>query len=376
MARRRLPHFLFEYIDGGSFAEQTLERNVSDLSAIALRQRVLRDVSSIDLSAQMLGRRFEMPVALAPVGLAGLNARRGEVQTARAAGAAGIPFCLSTVSVCSIGEVRAGVDEPFWFQLYVLRDRGFMKLLMEQAAEAGCSALVFTVDMPIPGTRYRDFRSGLAGAPSVGGQLRRFGHAMICPHWSWDVGVHGRPHTLGNVAPILGDKTGIEDFFAWMRGNFDPSIAWKDLAWIRNTWKGPLIIKGILEAEDACAAADLGADAIVVSNHGGRQLDSALSSACALRPIADAVGERLIVLADGGVHSGLDVVKLLALGAKGVLIGRAWAFALAAEGGLGVARMLETMRSEMCVAMALTGCTRLADIGPAIVADTRARGFY
>jgi L-lactate dehydrogenase (cytochrome) len=368
LARRRLPPFLFEYIDGGSYEEQTLQRNVSDLRTLALRQRVLKDVSALDLSVDMLGQRFDMPLVLAPIGLAGMNARRGEVQAALAANAANVPFCLSTVSVCPIAEVRAGVDKPFWFQLYMLRDRGFMKDLLSQAAEARCSALVFTVDMPVPGTRYRDYRSGLAGAPGIRGTLRRFGQALTRPGWSLDVGLRGRPHVLGNVAPLLGANTGLEDFFAWIRNNFDPSVTWKDLAWVRDTWKGPLILKGILDAEDAVMAAQLGADAIVVSNHGGRQLDGVLSSAKALPAIVDAVGGRLTILADGGIRSGLDIVKMLALGAKGVLIGRAWAYALAAGGGPGVARMLATLKAEMSVAMALTGCVRLNDIGPQVIA--------
>ena len=367
-ARRRLPPFLFEYIDGGSYAEQTLRRNAADLGALALRQRVLRNVASVDPSTELFGQQLAMPVVLAPVGLAGMNARRGEVQAARAAAAAGVPFCLSTVSVCPIAEVRAQVGRPFWFQLYVLRDRGFMRDLLAQATEAGCSALVFTVDMPVPGTRYRDYRSGLAGAPGLRGGLRRLGQALTHPAWALDVGLRGRPHALGNVAPLLGRNTGLEDFFAWMKNNFDPSVTWKDLDWIRETWRGPLIIKGILDVEDARLAADLGADGIVVSNHGGRQLDGVPSSARALPPIADAVGSRLTVLADGGVRSGLDVVRMLALGAKGVLIGRAWAYALAAGGGAGVTRLLETMRAEMSVAMALTGCVRPGDLGAEVIA--------
>ncbi|MBW3560755.1 MAG: L-lactate dehydrogenase, partial [Proteobacteria bacterium] len=267
LARRRLPRFLFEYIDGGSYAETTLRRNVQDLEDVALRQRVLRDVSEIDLSTELFGLRSAMPLALAPVGLAGMNARRGEVQAAKAAAAAGVPFCLSTVSACAIDEVAKGDATPFWFQLYMIRDRGFLQNLLAGAAAAGCTTLVFTVDMPVPGTRYRDYRSGLAGAPGLAGDLRRFGQAVLRPGWSWDVGVRGRPHTLGNVAPVLGKNTGLEDFFAWMRNNFDPRVTWGDLAWVREHWKGSLVIKGILDAEDARAAVDLGADGIVVSNH-------------------------------------------------------------------------------------------------------------
>ena len=362
LARRRLPRFLFEYIDGGSYAEVTLRRNVADLESVALRQRVLRDVSAIDLSVELFGQRLAMPVALAPVGLAGLNARRGEVQAARAAEAAGVPFCLSTVSACPLAEVAASVTRPFWFQLYMIRDRGFMRELLTQAEAIGCPTLVFTVDMPVPGSRYRDYRSGLAGAPGLGGAMRRYAQAMLRPHWALDVGLLGRPHTLGNVAPVLGPNSGIEDFFAWMRNNFDPTVTWKDLEWVRERWSRPLILKGILDPADAVEAAALGVDGLVVSNHGGRQLDGVPSVARALPAIAAAVGERLTVLADGGIRSGLDVVRMLALGAKGVLIGRAWAYALAARGGAGVTHVLELIAAEMRVAMALTGTTKVGAI--------------
>ena len=359
LARRRLPRFLFEYIDGGSYAETTLGRNVSDLRDVALRQRVLRDVSDIDLSATLFGQKQSLPVALAPVGLAGVNARRGEVQAARAAAAFGVPFTLSTVGACSIGEVAAGSPTPFWFQLYMIRDRAFMADLLDLAEQARCPALIFTVDMPVPGSRYRDYHSGLAGASGFFGDMRRAMQAVGRPTWAWDVGVRGGPHSLGNVAPVLKGKTGIDDFFAWMRGNFDPTVTWDDLAWVRERWKGPLIIKGVLDADDARRVADLGADGLVVSNHGGRQLDGVLSSTRALPPIADAVEGRLTILADGGIRSGLDVARMLALGADGVLIGRAWAYALAARGEAGVTHVLNLMAAEMKVAMALTGVTRV-----------------
>jgi len=368
-ARRRLPRFLFEYMDGGSYGEVTMGRNISDLAAIALRQRVLRDVSKIDLSTEVFGSHWSLPVALAPIGLAGLNARRGEAQAVRAANKAGVPFTLSTVSACPIGEVAAAASAPFWFQLYMIRDRAFMKDLLDQAVAARCSALVFTVDMPVPGSRYRDYHTGLAGSGGLVGAAWRAAQAVARPEWAWDVGLWGRPHHLGNVAPVLAGKTGIDDFFAWMRGNFDPSINWRDLDFIRSVWKGPLIIKGILDPEDAREAAKLGADGIVVSNHGGRQLDGVLSSARALPPIADAVGDDLTVLVDGGVRSGLDVVRMLALGAKGVLLGRAWAYALAAQGEAGVTKMLALIAAEMRVAMALTGCTNIAEINRSCLAE-------
>ena len=369
LARRRLPSFLFEYIDGGSYAEVTLRRNEADLERVALRQRVLRDVSDVDLGAELFGRRQRLPVALGPIGLAGLNARRGETQAVRAAEAAGVPFCLSTVSLCPLPEVAAAATQPFWFQLYMIRDRGFMRDLLAQAKEAGCSALVFTVDMPVPGSRYRDLRSGLAGAPGWRGALRRGVQAASRPAWAWDVGLRGGPHQLGNVAPVLGATSGLEDFFAWMRDNFDPSVSWRDLAWVRQEWTGPLILKGVLDPDDARAAVDTGADGLVVSNHGGRQLDGVLSTVRALPTIVDAVSDRIRVLADGGVRSGLDVVRLLALGAKGVLLGRAWAFALAADGERGVAHVLQLIEAEMRVAMALTGCTRLDQLDRAALAD-------
>jgi L-lactate dehydrogenase (cytochrome) len=363
LARRRLPPFLFEYIDGGANEETTLRRNRADLDRIELRQRVLRDVSQIDLSTELFGHTCSMPVGLAPIGLAGMNARRGETQAVRAAETAGIPFCLSTVSACSLEEVARAATRPFWFQLYMIRDRGFMRELLQRARAAECSVLVFTVDMPLPGSRYRDYRSGLAGAPGPLGQLRRVWQAARKPRWAWDVGVRGRPHTLGNVAPVLGPNSGLEDFFAWMSGNFDPTVSWRDLDFVRSEWDRPLVIKGILDVEDARAARDCGADGVVVSNHGGRQLDGVPSTVRALPQIAHEVGDALTVLADGGVRSGLDVVRFLALGARAVLLGRAWAYALAARGQSGVEHLLNLIGSEMRVAMALTGNTRVGAIG-------------
>jgi L-lactate dehydrogenase (cytochrome) len=367
LARRRLPRFLFDYIDGGSFSEETLRRNVGELQTLALRQRVLRDVSGADLSTTVLGQTWQLPVGLAPIGLGGLVARRGETQAVRAAEAAGIPFILSTVAACPIEEVAAAATQPFWFQLYMIRDRAFMRDLLARASAAGCSTLVFTVDMPVPGTRYRDYHSGLAGAAGLGGQLRRVAQALGRPRWAWDVGLWGRPHGLGNIAPLLGDNTGLEDFFAWMRGNFDPQIGWRDLDWIRAEWKGPIVLKGVLDVEDAREAAANGVDGIIVSNHGGRQLDGVPASALALPEIAAAVGDKLTVLADGGVRSGLDVLRLLALGARGVLLGRAWVWALAAGGQPAVEQMLSQLAAELRVAMALTGVRRIADIDSSVL---------
>ncbi len=364
-ARRRVPRFLFDYADGGANAEETLRRNVSDLAGVALRQRVLKDVASIDLKTTLFGQEIALPVALGPVGISGMYARRGEVQAARAAAAAGIPTCLSTVSICSIEEV-ARVADPFWFQLYVIRDRAFMRDLIARAKAAGARALVFTVDMPVPGSRYRDAHAGMSGPYAP---LRRVMQAVGRPRWSWDVGLRGRPHMLGNLLPVLGKDSGLNDYMGWLGRNFDPSIQWKDLDWIREVWDGPLIIKGILDPDDAREAAAIGADGIVVSNHGGRQLDGVLSSARALPAIAEAVGDRLTVLADGGVRSGLDVVRMLALGAHGVLLGRAWVYALAAQGEAGVAKLLELIAKEMTVAMTLTGVNRIAAIDRSILAE-------
>ncbi len=367
-AKARLPRFLFEYADGGAYAEQTLRRNTADLGDIALRQRVLQDVATIDLSTTLFGRAMPLPVALAPIGIGGMYRRRGETQAARAANARGLPFTLSTVGLCGIDEVRRATDGPLWFQLYVLRDRGFMRDLIANAKAAGAEALVFTVDMPVPGARYRDAHSGMSGPHAP---LRRLLQAMGRPGWAWDVGLRGRPHRLGNLEPVLGNASGMNDYMGWLGANFDPSIQWRDLDWIRAAWDGPLIIKGILDPDDARAAADVGGDGIVVSNHGGRQLDGVLSTARALPAIADAVGDRLTVLADSGVRSGLDVVRMLALGAHGVLLGRAWLYALAARGEAGVAQLLDLIEKEMRVAMTLTGVNTIAKINRSILVSAK-----
>jgi L-lactate dehydrogenase (cytochrome) len=364
-ARRRVPPFLFHYMDGGAGAERTMARNRADLAEVALRQRVLANVADIRLDPVLFGKSQALPVALGPSGLGGMYARRGEMQAARAARDKGVPFCLSTVSLCGFEEVARGAGTPPWLQLYVIRDRAFMGDLLDLAREAGSEALLFTVDMPVPGIRYRDARAGMSGAHAP---LRRMFQAMRHPRWAWDVGLWGRPHRLGNLAPVLGKASGMSDYIGWLGANFDPSIAWKDLDWIRTRWKGPLILKGILDPEDAREAAAIGADGVVVSNHGGRQLDGVRSSAHALPTVADAVGDRLTVLADGGVRTGLDVVRMLALGADGVLLGRAWLYALAARGEAGVARLLDMFAGEMRVAMALSGVTRIGQIGSAMIA--------
>ena len=363
-ARRRLPRFLFDYVDGGSYAETTLRRNVDDLAEVALHQRVLVDVSTINMTTKLFGQPMAMPVMLGPIGLAGMTARRGEVQAARAARSAGLPFVLSTVSVCPIAEVAAGAGTPPWFQLYMLRDRGFVAEMIAVAKAASCPVLVFTVDLPTPGARYRDTRSGLAGAPGFGGMVRRGGHVAMRPGWAVEVGLGGRPLALGNLGGVLGAKTPLSDFLGWLANNFDPSATWADLAWVRAQWPGPLVVKGVLHPDDARAALGHGADGIIVSNHGGRQLDGAISAVRALPAIRAAVGPAAVVLADGGVRSGLDVLRYLTLGADGVLLGRAWAWALAAGGEAGVAHMLGLLRSELRAAMALTGRVNLAPLPP------------
>lgn len=364
-AQRRLPRFLFDYIDGGAYDEITMRRNVSDLTEIALKQRVLRDVSKVDTGTTLFGRKVSMPVVLGPIGISGMCARRGEAQAALAACNAGLPFTLSTVSICSIEEVAKSCPAPIWYQLYVLRDRGFMREMLSRAKAVGAQALVFTVDMAVPGARYRDAHSGMSGSNAP---LRRVLQAMGKPSWSWDVGLHGRPHSLGNLASVLGDKSGLRDYMGWLGANFDPTIRWEDLGWLREAWDGPLILKGILDPEDARAAAKLGANGIVVSNHGGRQLDGVLSAARALPAIADAVKGTMTILADSGVRSGLDVVRLMALGADGVMIGRPWVFALAANGGAGVSQLLQIFEKEMRVAMALTSVCNVSEIDRSILA--------
>jgi L-lactate dehydrogenase (cytochrome) len=364
-ARRRLPRFLFDYIDGGANVEQTVRANIADLIDVSLRQRVLKNVSDLSLATEWFGQRSALPVILSPVGLLGMLARRGEVQAAKAAAKRDVPFVLSTVSVCSLEEVTSQCPRPIWFQLYVLKDRGFMRNVLERAKSPGVENLVFTVDMPLPGSRYRDAHSGMSGPFAA---QRRILQALMKPAWAFDVGLRGRPHDLGNVSRYLGKAIGLNDYIGWLGKNFDPSISWSDLEWIRDFWKGPMIIKGILDPEDARDAVRFGANGIVVSNHGGRQLDGVLSTAKALPTITDAIGNDLVVFVDSGVRSGLDVVRMLALGAKGVMLGRAPAFALAASGQAGIENLLDILANEMRVAMTLTGVTSVSRIDRTILA--------
>ncbi|MCU4675262.1 FMN-dependent L-lactate dehydrogenase LldD [Catenovulum sp. 2E275] len=358
-AKSKLPPFLFHYIDGGSYGEHTLRKNTEDLADIALKQRVLNNMSELDLSSELFGEKLNLPLILAPVGLTGMYARRGEVQAAKAADNKGIPFTLSTVSVCPIEEVTPAIQRPMWFQLYVLKDRGFMKNALERAKAAGVTTLVFTVDMPVPGARYRDMHSGMSGPNAP---FRRMLQAMTHPQWAFDVGLFGRPHDLGNISTYRGSPTKLEDYIGWLGANFDPSISWKDLEWIRDFWDGPMIIKGILDADDAKDAVKFGADGIVVSNHGGRQLDGVLSSAKALPMIADAVKGDLKIIADSGIRTGLDVVRMLALGADCTMLGRSFIYALAAKGQAGVENLIDLYEKEMKVAMTLTGAKKISEL--------------
>ena len=366
LARRRLPNIFFEYIDGGSYAEATLARNVADIESIALRQRVMRDMSKLDMTIETLGQKLAMPIGLAPVGMAGMYARRGEVQAARAAAQAGIPFCLSTVGVCSVEEVaKAGVAP--WFQLYMLKDRGYMKSLIERAKALGCPVLVFTVDLPTPGSRYRDIRSGFTGSSGLSGALNTAWDGITHPAWTWDVAINGRPHALGSVQAAVKEGRRVTDYMAWIGRNFDRSVTWKEMDFVREVWDGPIVVKGVLDVEDARDAVKAGAQGLVVSNHGGRQLDGVRSSISALPRIADAVGGDLEVYMDGGVRSGLDVLKALALGAKACFVGRPWAWALGAGGEPAVAKMLDILRAELAVAMILTGCTDVRQAGRSLL---------
>ena len=363
LARARLPGALFDYIDGGAYDETTLARNTGDLAALALRQRVLNDVSTLSTGTELFGQTLAMPVALGPVGMAGMYARRGEVQAARAAAGAGVPFSLSTVSVCDVAEVKAGAGTPPWFQLYMIRDRAYMADLLAAVREAGCPVLLFTVDLPAMGARYRDVRSGMSGAPSRLASVRRALDGLAHPAWLADVFLGGRPHAFGNLIKALPDARGMAEFGPWLTRNLDPAVSWKDIEWVRSRWPGPLVIKGVLDPQDARQAVSAGADGLVVSNHGGRQLDGVLSGIAALPPIVQAAGDELTILMDGGVRSGLDVLKALASGAKACLLGRAWAWPLAARGEAGVAHMLRIVRQELKLAMMLTGCTDVRAAG-------------
>ena len=372
LARKRLPRHLFDYLDGAAYEEVTAGENQQAFRRLQLRQRVMRDVSQLKLSTRVLGQDLALPLILAPLGLAGAMARRAEVQAARAAEAAGVPFCESTVSICSIEEVRAATRAPFWYQLYVMRDRGYTRSLLARAQAAGCPVLVLTVDLAVMGARYRDVRNGMGGGLSPGGKLTKAWDLLSHPQWLLDVGIRGKPLTFGNLTAAVPDARSLPEFKTWVDSQFDPRITWNDLAWVRENWPGKILLKGILDLDDAREAAAAGADGIVVSNHGGRQLDSVVASIDALPRIVDAVGDRLEILMDGGVRSGLDVVKALALGARACMIGRAWGYAVAGRGEAGVTHMLSVMRNEMTVALALCGVTDVAKLDRETLQESKA----
>ncbi|MEZ4287636.1 MAG: L-lactate dehydrogenase [Polyangiales bacterium] len=362
LAFRKLPRQFFDYIDGGAYDEYTLRRNVEAFREVELRQRVLRDVSSVDLSTMVLGQQMSMPLILAPVGLAGAFAKRAEVQAAKAAQSKGVVFCESTVSICSIEEVAEATNGPLWFQLYVMRDREYTKALLERAHAAGCKTLLLTVDLAVVGARYRDTRNGLLGEMPLSAKLQRAWDIVRHTRWLFDVGIGGRPLTFGNLENAVPNATNPAQFKEWIDSQFDPSVTWDDIAWVRENWPGTLVLKGIMDADDARLAVQAGVDGIVVSNHGGRQLDHVPATIEVLPEIKDAVGDQLAVLVVGGIRSGNDVLKTIALGADACLIGRAWAWAVAAAGEQGVAHVLTTIADEMRVAMALTATTSVQEI--------------
>src|SRR3954451_16256801 len=372
LARRRIPRQLFDYVDGGAYDEATLRSNVADLQKVLLRQVVMRDVSTREQSVEVLGQQLKMPVILAPVGLGGMLAPRAEVQAARAAEAAGVPFVESTVSICPIEEVARATTAPPWFQLYVMRDRSYAEDLMQRAQKVGSPVLVLTVDLAVVGARHRDTRNAMVGHASTWAKLRRGADLVSHPAWIRDVAIDGRPLTFGNLEKAVPDASTPDAFKDWVDAQFDPSVTWDDVAWVREQWPGRLVVKGVLDPEDARRAVDAGVDGIVVSNHGGRQLDSVPSSARALPDVADAVGDDVEILADGGVRTGLDVVKMVAMGARAVLIGRPWAWAVAGRGGAGVRHVLAVIKADIDTALALTGQTAIADVGRSVLYDPRA----
>jgi len=364
LAMRRIPRAIFDYADGGAYDEQTLRRNSADLDAMTFRQRVMVDVSKISLATSFLGMPVSMPLAIGPTGLAGLFHADGEILGARAAAACGIPFCLSTMSICSIEDVRAATKQPFWFQQYLMKDRGFNQELIDRAAAAQCSALMLTLDLQVLGERRRDPRNGLTIPPRL--TLRNAIDVATRPTWALKV-LFGKRRTFGNLVGRIGGSSGINALAEWTATQFDPSADWHDVDWVRSRWSGKLILKGVLDAEDARLGLAAGADAIVVSNHGGRQLDGAPSTISVLREIVEAIDGRCEVMFDSGVRSGQDIAKALALGARGALIGKSFLYALSAAGEAGVTKAIEIMRNELRVTLALTGTSSIAAVGPHIL---------
>jgi len=347
--QKRTPKLFYEHTDSGSWTESTYRANEHDLQQIRFRQRVAVDLKQRTTKTKMIGQDVAMPVALAPTGLAGMQHADGEILAAKAAEKFGVPFCLSTMSICSIEDVAEHTTKPFWFQLYVMKDRGFTKQLIERARSAGCSALILTLDLQILGQRHKDIKNGLS-APRL--SVANILDMITKPRWCWGM-LHTPRRSFGN---IVGHATGVGDApYAWIAGQLAPDVSWSDVEWIKQCWGGPLIIKGIMDPEDARIAADLGVDAIVVSNHGGRQLDGAVSSIRALPAIVDAVSKHTEVWMDGGIRSGQDVLKARALGAQGTMIGRAWLYGLGAMGEAGVTKCLELIHKELDITMAFTG---------------------
>ncbi len=369
LARRRLPRQLFDYIDGGAYDEATLRANVADLERVLLRQVVMRDVSVRETAVEVLGQRLALPVILAPVGLCGMFARRAEVQAARAAEAAGVPFVESTVSICSVEEVARATSTPPWFQLYVMRDRGYAEQLMSRAQAVGSPVLLLTVDLAVVGARHRDTRNAIGGRPSAWAKARRGLDLVSHVGWLRDVPIGGKPLTFGNLENAVPGARTPDAFRGWVDAQFDPSVTWEDVAWVREHWKGRLVVKGVLDPDDARRAVHAGVDGVIVSNHGGRQLDSVPSTVRALPAVVDAVGSDVEVLVDGGIRTGLDVVKMMALGARAVLVGRAWAWAVAARGQSGVRHVLAVIKADIDVALGLTAHTSIADLDRSALYD-------
>jgi len=364
LARRRVPQAFFEYADRGSYDETTLHENRHALDRLQLRQRVMQNVDNRSLATTIIGSPVSMPLAIAPTGLTGLQHGSGEIHGARAAAEAGIPFCLSTMSICSIEQVHAASDTPFWFQVYVMRDRGFTRELIQRASTAHCSALMLTADLTVQGQRHREIKNGLSVPPKI--TLRNLFDIASKPRWAWHV-LQAPSRSFGNLEGRIGSADSLTTLAQWIANQFDPTLNWNDLAWIRELWPGKLIIKGILDPEDARLAVTHGADAIVVSNHGGRQLDGAPGCIDALPSIIEAVDGRIEVLFDSGITSGQDLLKALALGARAGLIGKAFLYGLGAGGQSGVAQAIELIRRELSVTMALTGQRDAAHISPDIV---------
>ena len=371
LAKRRVPKLFFDYADSGAYTESTYRANESDFSRIKLRQRVLVDMSGRSLETTMIGEKVKMPVALAPTGLTGMQHADGEMLAARAAEEFGVPFTLSTMSICSIEDVASVTTKPFWFQLYVMRDRDFVLNLIERAKAAKCSALVLTADLQILGQRHKDLRNGLSAPPRL--TPKHLFQMATRPRWCWNM-LKTDKRTFRNIHGHAKSVTDLASLNAWTTEQFDPQLSWKDVAWIKERWGGKLIIKGILDVEDAKMAAETGADAIVVSNHGGRQLDGAHSSIAMLPRIVDAVGDRIEVHLDGGIRTGQDVLKAVALGAKGTFIGRPFLYGLGAMGKPGVTKALEIIAKEMDVTMALCGKRRIAEIDESIIAENPFKG--